>query len=77
MSVPFLAATTGASSNPGDMHPPLGSEGSATEADAETQAVPTARARVQAAREVVKIMVPFWVLSRIRHLLFRGLKRGP
>ena len=26
---------------------------------------------------VVQIMVPFWVLSIIRHLLFRGPKRGP
>ena len=26
---------------------------------------------------VVKIMVPFWVLSIIRHLVLRGPKRGP
>ena len=26
---------------------------------------------------VVKIIVPFWVLSIIRHLTFRGPKRGP
>ena len=26
---------------------------------------------------VVKIMVPFWVLSILRHLVFRGPKRGP
>ena len=26
---------------------------------------------------VVKIMVPFWVLNKIRHLVFRGPKRGP
>ena len=26
---------------------------------------------------VVKIMVPFWVLNRIRHLLFRVPKKGP
>ena len=26
---------------------------------------------------VVKIMVPFWVLINIRHLVFRGPKRGP
>ena len=26
---------------------------------------------------VVKIMVPFWVLGIIRHLIFRGPKRGP
>ena len=25
---------------------------------------------------VVKIMVPFWVLMRIRHLVFRGPNRG-
>ena len=25
---------------------------------------------------VVKIMVPFWVLSIVRHLVFRGPKRG-
>ena len=27
-------------------------------------------------RVVVKIMVPFWVRSMMRHLVFRGLKRG-
>ena len=26
---------------------------------------------------VVKILVPFWVLSIIRHLVFRGPKKGP
>ena len=26
---------------------------------------------------VVKIMVPFWVLVIIRHLMFRAPKRGP
>ena len=26
---------------------------------------------------VVKIVVPFWVLSIVRHIVFRGLKRGP
>ena len=26
---------------------------------------------------VVKIMVPFWLLIIVRHLVFRGLKRGP
>ena len=26
---------------------------------------------------VVEIMVPFWVLITIRHLIFRGPKRGP
>ena len=28
-------------------------------------------------RVVVKIRVPFWVPSRIRHLLFRVPKKGP
>ena len=27
--------------------------------------------------EVVKIMVPFWVLITIRHLMFRVSKKGP
>ena len=26
---------------------------------------------------VIKIMVPFWVLSIIRHLVFSGPKKGP
>ena len=28
-------------------------------------------------RAVAKIMVPFWVLSIIRHLVFGGPERGP
>ena len=26
---------------------------------------------------VIKIMVPFWALGIIRHLVFRGPRRGP
>ena len=28
-------------------------------------------------RVVVKIMVPFWIPTTIRHLIFRVLKKGP
>ena len=28
-------------------------------------------------RVVVKILVPFWVLMKIRHLIFRVPKKGP
>ena len=30
-----------------------------------------------AVRVVVKFMIPCWILSIIRHLVFRGTKRGP